>query len=725
MPRGRRKKINRDVAKEEVRDDASWSLVPSEESLATKKIIIPESEAEKTSVIFSDVTDLTETEKNDIAAYCTDLVDSTYKSEAWDRHMTRLQYCWDAYEQKSVGRSKPFKNAPDVRVDFDASMVDGFISRQLAGNFDVSPLVHIEGQEAGDVPKAPKIESFLEWWHWRKVHLYNVAATGFLHKCVAGHQVTKVVWNQDIQRVMRTREMMEFKKGKQIEWVSPLDRYKMLDMVKQGFDPTGKIQMMKVDENVYRHNGPALVDVPPEDYIFPIETTPANGKPRWEGHRIWFSADDIVRQIAQKAFYKECLEPIKGHGALKKVVENDLSDQEHAGNTSANQYAVHQLLVPYRRESDPYERVYLFHVHVPTKTLCRAQYHPYDHGCSFFVHNRLYHSRGFWGFGIPWAVRHISWVCSELVNQMVESGFLANSLNFKYKKGKGFDPGRHPFTPGLGVGLDNMEDLQELNIGGRRVVMDINLMRTLRDMAESRVGFGRLQSGQADPRQRTARGVLALLREGSLTFDRTIKADQEWAETICEQEVQLFQQFIQREGIGFRNIKMSVDRLLNEPGAADEIFPRMTPEDIQGMYDYTAMGSSNVAQRELNLQLNQLLYDTLKDNVVVRTSPRSIYKLTEDLVASTGKKSQILPTLEEFLQALGLQQQGNLMDMARQELAKRGASPKEIEQVLANLQAQGQMPAGQPGATATVPSAPPGAVEAASPGAAIPATGPI
>jgi len=668
--------------------------VPTESQLATKRTVVSDKEAEDHEHVFSDVGDLSDKEKEEIAKFVGDEIGGVEKSSAWDSHLKMIEYSWDSYEQTALSRTLPWKDAPNVRVDLEPSIVDGYVARQLAGNFDVAPYVSIEGAYDGeDVSRAPKIEQFMQYWHAKKMDLYGIAETGFQRKGVVGHHVTKLVYNCDIERVKKTRDMAVFKRRKgETEYVGRGQLGALQRIMKDGYEPTGEIKKMIVDENVYRHVGPKLVTVPETDYVFPIESTPSDGKPAWEAHRMWYKADDIIREIAQKFFFKDCWEKIKRIGAQKRNVLERATvkkDPETGQTISTGDFAIHQWYGKYRRKVDPYARTYLFSVHVESGTLCRAQYHPYDHGDSIFHHNRLFHGRGFWGYGVPWAIRHMSWTCSEMLNQMLAGGFLANSLNFKYKKRK-FDPSNTTFMPGKGVGVDSMDDIEEFNIGGRRVLMDITLFRTLREMAESRVSHGKLQSGQPDAKQRTARGVMALLKEGAVMFDRTIKSDQRWIEGVVSQEVQLFQQFLPLEGIKYKNPTDAVGRLFNKDVAQEDLFGKMSREEIQGQYDYVPMGSSNAAQKELDLQLNAYLYGVLKDNLVVKNFPGSYYDITKGLVDASRKKTKILPTKEEWMAKIQQDQQqqaasDDQRNQAVEHLRQQGATDQEIEQVLKNM----------------------------------------
>lgn len=697
--------------------------IPDTKALAEIERVLPQAEVDKIIAGEFDVTDQVPAEELKKAAeYISTLVKQSLSHQRYKKRMKENDFWWDTYEDVSPPRTLPWTGAANVSAPLTSNAVDGFLPRVIGASMGVSPYISIESNNKNDLTKAPKLTNFLQFWNENKIKLYDKFAYASLVKLVEGHVTNIVIWRNHNIRSHKLKRMMIYAKakGRGIRYVDP-ERLSQLEMaLADGYVPTGETAWKLVDENSSKYQGPDMTVLESEEYICPISASLAN-PPIWEARRFQLLQSDMIMRAVEKFYIPSVVKKIlskkygKPHGMEIKG-RSVFQDFEVQGFHESHDCI--QWWGPYKFKKDKFVRQYVFTIHLDAEEMVKAQYHPYNHGESPFHHNRLFVTkRDFFGFGLPKALRHPQWAISELISQRLDTGYLQNCLNYKYIEGR-FDPEANPFAPGRGMAVKSMDDVDVIQWSGASRNFDIAEEQNLRTWAERRAGIGSIQEGQPDAKQRTARGVIALLREGSLRFDKPIRDDQNWLEDTYKQEVQLFQQNIPQKGIAFERINADVEGYLSGEYELEELFPIMSPEDVQGSYNYTAMGNSRIAVRELDQQLNTLLYQTLQGNPVVNSSARAVYRLTRDLVDSFDKKKDILPTEEEFigttqgsinkqstLESLGETERAAVKEFA----AKKGIPIEEAIKLLNQVKNKtDQQPLGSPQTPPPPPSVSPG-----------------
>lgn len=275
---------------------------------------------------------------------------------------------------------------------------------------------------------------------------------------------------------------------------------------------------------------------------------------------------------------------------------------------------------------------------------------------------------------------------NDLANYVLDEGRIFSCLPYKYNK-KRFPGGLSPFEFWKGIGLLNMNDFVPLEFRDRRP-MDLNVATFVRGNMERRTGQGDLQLGRESDvtgkQPPTARGIISIIREGQVRFTMLNFSIIHELVQLAEHEVKLFQQLLGD------NVPIEV---LGSDGK--NLFPTgISRREILGSFKYSPNIIAQNMVRELDAELNFLLYDKFKDNPFIAQSLSSFYNMTKDTILSTGKKNSWLKPLNFYMKAAGRIEEGQsgLNPEEQQfveELINSGMPMHEIQSKLQELRSGG------------------------------------
>lgn len=202
-------------------------------------------------------------------------------------------------------------------------------------------------------------------------------------------------------------------------------------------------------------------------------------------------------------------------------------------------------------KGDDYDDIICLY-HLPTRTLMREIYQPYDHGHRPYERIRYFPGEGFWGIGVCEQKEMFQKGESELFNYQMDNVLLANSRMMVAKSGANIVPGE-PIYPGKIFFTDGDvgKDFGSFQMG--------DIYQSLPQIHEMFRAYGKERSGvneislgniSALPGRTPATSVMALQAEGKKRPDLTLK-DMRHAglSTIGLRLFQLSQQYLRNESV--------------------------------------------------------------------------------------------------------------------------------------------------------------------------------
>lgn len=661
------------------------------------------------------ILDLSPVQVKEMAKWIKARIDSAKNSKSWTEAKARIVRLREEYENGVARTATGMQGAHDYRTKIAAAQTDGMIARILS-IFSVDPLLKFEGRNTKGLENARNVELFVDYHHDVNVKLQAKGDEISSLMGIEGHCVLYTPWVLEIKKdkkVLVQKQLFSTPEGKTLK-IDSEDTMALETAKAGGAVPKTPISFIVEEEKKTQvvKNWPDLKVFSLLDYLCPESAKPGlDHVPAWEAVRIPFTLADIEALSSQGKVYPGLLKELKTH--LKKPSMEAEPAKESPGGGADE----------VREDSDePHEKDALDSVlqiwviwgqqKVPGKKGLQdvaSLYHE-ESGIMFQTRDNtnidtappMFHLRL---MALPWRQAGMGMMemasdgekaINDLANFVLDEGRIYSCLPYKYNKKK-FPGGIPPFEFWKGIGLLNMKDFEALQFPDRRG-MDMNVAGFVRANTERRTGQGDLQLGrESDTTGKTpptARGIISILREGQVRYTK-FNFPLITALTMMGQfEVKLFQQYLSAN---------TVVEVLGEEGR--EVFPEgVSRHLIFGSFYVTANMAAQQMARELDAELNMMLYDRFKDNPFIASSLSSFYDMTRDVLQSLGKKKlwikplkfyqkaagkgvteaepqpaegQITPEEQQFLTEL--LQAGVPIEVAKQELEKRrsGVSPED------------------------------------------------
>jgi hypothetical protein len=592
-------------------------------------------------------------------------ISAAYNSNVWKETWQRCLRMREYYERGVPRTDIKLENAHDYRSMSASAMADGMRSRLITLYME-EPIIRIEGRNAQGRRNAPEAEMFMNYHNTKIIELpiKGDMTTGYLS--VEGHAVWYSPWVFELDENhidMIERRKYVHPETQEIRWVDLDSQLDTQSAAQEGFRPIvpDEYEVMETKRPEVKKNHPDLQVLSLIDYINPSDSKP--GVPlQWEGVRQYFTLNQLLQLDDKKQLYKGSLDKVR------KYLQGSRNEGEM--DTRRESYDVNNVVTSdidtQMPEKDTLDAIvgcwviwglmkvpgykYLRHgmclYHKQSDTVLHSRFNPYIGDPSPVFHQRL--------ISVPWRFSGIGVMelaspgeqaLNDLSNYVLDDGLILNGIPFKYNR-KRLPNGISPFEIWKGVGVDRMSDIQELNVRDRRG-MDMSVAQFTRGNTERRVGIGDLQLGRESDvtgkQPPTARGVTSVIREGQVRFNllnfSMIDSMLKWAEYV----MLLYQQ------LGPRKL---VAEILDDNG--NDLFPDGIPKrKLLGSFRFVPNVSAQGMIRELDAELNMMLYDRFQDNKLITDDVKAYYDMTMDVIKSSGKKNIWLQPLSVYQKAQG------------------------------------------------------------------------
>ncbi len=629
-------------------------------------------------------------------------INNAKNSKKWTETKERIHQIREAYEDGVARTSTKMEGAHDYRTSLASSQSDAMVSR-LLNLFSVDPLVKIEGRNEIGRSNAPLVEQFLDYHHDNNVHLSAKGGEICAYISHEGHCVIYSPWILEIDEESVTFVQKQvYVNGDGVEKLVDINsqievsQAQANDFVAKD-PPEYRVEDVVMPEVLKNH--PDIKAFSLLDYLCPKD---AKGRideaPPWEAVRMQMTLNDLKTLEEEGKVYagtvkkltsyfrtksaEEAKDNDSSRGASKIEVTDEEPLEKDALDSVLDYWVVWGLqLVPGYEKLQKAATL----IHLESETMFQTRINPLVGKPNPFFHLRL--------IRVPWRFDGIGVMemsmpgekaINDLANYVLDEGRIFSCLPYKYNK-KRFPGGLSPFEFWKGIGLMNMDDFQPLEFRDRRP-MDLNVATFVRGNMERRTGQGDLQLGRESDvtgkQPPTARGIISIIREGQVRFTMLNFSIIFELLRLASHEVKMFQQLL--------GDKVPVE-ILGPDGV--NLFPvGISRRQILGSFKYTTNVVAQNMVRELDAELNFLLYDKFKDNPFIAQSMSSFYNMTKDTILSTGKKTSWLKPLNFYVKASGkidAGQAGLTPDEQQfvEELVNAGVPMQEIQAKLQEMRA--------------------------------------
>lgn len=432
------------------------------------------------------------------------------------------------------------------------------------------------------------------------------------------------------------------------------DRERLDDALSQ-FKKGESILRIRIEEVTY--SGPRVIAVDPRDLIVPTDTTDIE-QARLIGHRMWLTKNDL-RGAERSGKYQnvdEVLHPTSGAKTSPPsslLTTLDTTKQSREGITQFLQGSelveIWEIFTWYDLNSDGVAERVVLTVDPLTETVLRFIPFPYKHGRWPFVvfpfelnDDRWYSPRG-----IPEILDPYQTIVTNQENAKLARMIMANSLQFKYRLGA-MNPGAMRFVPGQGIGLQRMEDLEELRIQNLDISFDTEMAK-IRNLAEQLIGQPDLSMGslQSPNERRTAFEVSEVVSLGKQMFSLDARM---FKNALQKQYNQIFDLILQ-----YGPDEMWVSVTQDEP-------LHLTREQIQGDFIIVPTGDFTLLSRTLEVQQ---LFGILQQALGDKSGAIDAYRVWQEYLAKVNPRiaKKVMRNPEEYQQFQQMLQQQQMLEV--------------------------------------------------------------
>jgi hypothetical protein len=630
-------------------------------------------------------------QQEELSNYIQKRLNAALNSQEWIDVYSNIKRYREYYE-KGVPRSEfPIQGAHDYRSFTASSATDGMRSR-LIGLFATDPIVRLEGRNEEGVKNQLVTEKWLDYHHDVNLNLPEKGEVIVSYISIEGHTVLYSPYRLEIdQESLQLRTKKVFVSGTKKLLVDINDPQEISDAQSKGF-----VEKSPLEFEVEEVTAPEIIKNYPDleihsllDYICPENTNPMD-TPAWEAVTQYLTYDSLLKMDEEGEIYKGALKKVKNFLVKGKESKKDTSFGSGKGtagkedNESFEKEANDSLLKcravwgSLKIPGQKYLQKVMVLYHEDSNTVLVVKPNKIIGKPSPIFHVRLIKiPNRFSGIGCMELSIPGEKAINDLTNYVLDETRIFSSIPFTYKEGRVNTT--NPFEFWKGIKIKKEGDIMFPNIPDRRPV-DLSVASFLRANTERRNGIGDLQLGRESDvtgkQPPTARGVMSVLREGQVRFGllnfSMIGELLKWA----SYEMKVFQQYL---------TGVTVVDAVGEDGK--KLFPDgMTRTQIMGSFKFVPNTNAQNLIRELDLEVNMMLYNLLKDNKLLNVDLGFYYNLTQDIIQGAGKKKKLLQPLSVYRKLLNVPApEDRMLDLNPQEqqfaqtLIQAGVDPETVK----------------------------------------------
>lgn len=666
----------------------------------------PESDIPLSVELAEELESLTPTQQLDLSKWLSIRVNHAQTSPDHIDAMERIERYRLAYLKGVQRTNTNMEGASDYRTFLAASQADSVTAR-LVSVFSTDPIIKVEGGNELGRQNAPSTEIFLNYHHNFNINLpaHGLAISSLM--TIEGHAILYAPYRYEIdsdsKEIIKTQVFINGS-GKSMK-VDTSDIEEVRKANEKGFvakDPVEYVADERKKSKVIKYY-PDLEVHSRKDYIIPrgVLPYPIHERPPWEGIRQYMTWGELKELEKDGKIYKGALKKVEVYLKKHRPLPSDENEAPVTKNTGEDKIT--------SMNDVPFEKDALDSV-LPVWVIYGLQFNPkenkmlemvtvYHHESTTVLQTRqnkligkprgIYHLRlmqvpfRFEGIGVIEITYMGERAINDLTNFVLDEGRIFSCIPFWYNK-KRFPNGISQFEFWKGVGVINKEkDFGALQFHDRRP-MDMNVANFIRAHTERRSGQGDLQLGRESDvtgkQPPTARGVISILREGQVKYSLLNYALVLELVRFAQYEMLIFQQLLGDSPV--------IVELLGEDGKA--IFPKgLSRTQILGSFLYKANHAAQNMVRELDAEINFMLYDRMRDNQFIASSMEAFYNMTRDTLLSAGKREPLwMKPLSFYQEKTGRPSVGNLSPGEQkfaEELMNSGVPMERIKDLLKQI----------------------------------------
>jgi len=611
--------------------------------------------SERAKEIDSSLISLSTDQREELANWVNKRITRANNSIEWTETVKRIKEIRKEYLEGVPRSDRPGNASHDYRSNLSASATDGLRSR-LIGVFATDPVVRLEGRNEIGVKNQIVAERWLDYHHDVNIKLGgNRGELITTYVTLEGHCVMYAPYVLEIARdVPKLIQKKVYVKGAEKLYVDLNSSVEINNATAQDYVPASpeQIEVIEIKGTEILKNYPDLECYSLLNYRCPAgSSSDPDTPPAWETILKFYTFNQLSQWADEGKIYKGVLTKLRKWAVTKPTdpdfVDEDTAEAEEekgAMDSGVNCWTWWGLTqIPGTKYLQKVHLIY----HKPSNTIVFSKYNPFIGQPQPFFHPRMIRVPWrFPGIGCMELSRMSEKAINDLTNYVLDETRIFSCIPFKYTRNV-TEGQLSSFDFYKGVKVTKMSDFEFHPIPDRRA-SDLNVSTHIRSNMERRSGIGDLQLGRESDvtgkQPPTARGVISVLREGQVRFGllnySMISEITRWA----SYEMLLFQQLMSRKVI---------IEAVGEDGK--DLFPDgLSRQEILGSFKYVPSTNAQALIRELDIEVNLMLYDRLKDNKLFNADLGAYYAMTDDVIKSTGKKKQWLQKLSIYRKLMNL-----------------------------------------------------------------------
>lgn len=561
------------------------------------------------------------------------LVDKDIADRA--EYMEIRKHARDMYEGKREPKSDPWQGCANVSTQIVNMVVEILHSRLFPMSWNDN-LIYWKPMEKNDIQNVENISKFMKWVI-KDMQLSNVV-DDFVHNLILdGTSVLKIRWVPEwkwVQRKMPIEEnaiakikrvVMSFIGGKK-EYQVPEQKFKITYEYK-------KFESCKVE----------VINL--EDIGFPTYSVPSSNENdlEWIWHRSYPSVSELQEWEALGMYQNvdkigSYVDTILTEGTKKSDIEAE--GTKITQNKKNYRTEVVEFYDKYDYNNDGVREDIIVTIEKKSRTfmdarpllsISRINERPFVIGQLIRRTNRVY------GKSMAEVAMPLEEEINAIHNQRLDAGTMAIIPFGVYRAGSGFKPENIEMEPGMWIPVDDINDAKWITVPNN-VMVSFQEERMLMELVEKLTSAGSYQAGQESDINRsrsTARGTIAIIQQGEVRFSVLGKRCQAPLSRMMNKILHQYQDKMP-PGLGLR--------VLGSDG--ESLFPEgIAPEDLAGNYDNYMILDSTAGSKQADRDMRTFVYQNMLQNPFVMQNPSGLWKLTADLLKTTGLYEDITDVL--------------------------------------------------------------------------------
>jgi len=572
----------------------------------------------------------------------------------------------------------PWIGCANWSVPVTSTHTDSIIPRIVEGIFDINPPVKVKALNNTSFEYRDSIRAFMNWDLETHPELMEQIWYFIQNTVIYGTGFNKSYFEQE--RGMKTRYIEAYSVNGEIIRDSEGEIIEVSDIVSQAYDQQGvQYEIVELKEKIegWKKYNPTNRTLDIKDVLFSSDAE--NIKDAWDNGiiavKFFETKDDLRKRLKQgdNELYKN-LSKIKIKNISNEKDDRELDDRERAKKYQhaykTKKIPFYEVYCNYDIDGDGFNEKVVAIIHLETKTLLGYEEFPYEpekcpivagyikpvHGCVF-------------GIGIPEMLYDTKREIDALHNARTDRNAINNNKPLMYTDASGFNPDIHKFGPGRNWEMDSImpEDIRFLDAPNNEYNSQKEEDLVLQ-YAQKRSGITDHMVGVADSKNKTATGIMALIKEGNILFRHYIRWISLAIGEILDLRWALYRQFWGEAADD--EVNEWVQEILDNPDNP------LSNEGLEAFKQHMNVYMTAYKEsKDYELTKAQATYDIAMNNPIISQFPQALREFTVDLLRKVGYSDaeEKVPTIDQINeQMIKIQQEAIRRELAEQNQPQGG-----------------------------------------------------